>query len=83
MFLCEDCETSTLNNYEYYMVKNEIWKTFGVGDGFLCIGCLENRIQRQLTSSDFTDCPLNKGYYEDGTPVGIPQSERLLNRLNK
>jgi hypothetical protein len=29
------------------------------GGGFLCIGCLENRIQRTLTRADFIEAPVN------------------------
>lgn len=41
--------------------------------GMLCIGCLEDRLGRQLTPTDFTACPLNTAAYS--------KSERLRNRL--
>jgi hypothetical protein len=35
-------------------------RAYNETDGnFLCIGCLELRIGRQLTAADFTDCPVN------------------------
>lgn len=69
-----DCESNTLHDNEYYMVTDEIWKTACPEEkGMLCIGCLENRLGRQLTASDFTDAPINHGVF------GF--SERLAARL--
>ena len=44
-FRCEDCGS---NYDEYYMVQNDIWKTYGAGGSMLCIGCLEKRMGRKL-----------------------------------
>lgn len=53
------------------MVTAEVWKAAGMpaptlrrynetdGD-FLCIGCLEGRLGRELTAADFTDAPINE-----------------------
>lgn len=43
------------------MVRPEIWAavTSLGASGFLCIGCLEKRLGRQLTSRDFTTAPIN------------------------
>jgi hypothetical protein len=37
--------------WEHYMALPEIWKAAGMGvdDGYMCIGCLEGRIGRELT----------------------------------
>ena len=43
-------------------------------DGMVCIGCLETRLGRLLTPSDFTGCPLN----EEGFGQ---KSDRFKNRL--
>jgi hypothetical protein len=55
---------------EYYMVRDDVWRAAGMperepmpyskspGD-FLCIGCLEARLGRALTASDFADAPIN------------------------
>jgi hypothetical protein len=59
---------------EYYMVHKQIWTTFGVGDGYLCIGCLEQRLGRKLNRGDFTDAPCN-------TEEGYSRSLRLLDRM--
>lgn len=59
--LCVDCKVNTMDMNEYYMVNDSLWKRAGMKqhDGFLCIGCLETRVGRGLTSRDFTECPLN------------------------
>jgi hypothetical protein len=46
--------------WEYYVVTDKVWEAAGIDGNFLCIGCLEQRIGRQLTSNDFTDAPINK-----------------------
>lgn len=74
-FKCLDCGVNTLHNDEYYMVEDDIWD--GVHPkrtGMLCIGCLEKRMGRKLTSTDFTDAPIN--YYGR-----FSQSARLYDRL--
>jgi hypothetical protein len=63
--LCVDCGTDTLptgwhRRAEYYSVHDEVWAAAGMPfEGFLCIGCLEVRVGRRLTRSDFTDAPVN------------------------
>lgn len=71
-WVCSDCGDNT--DLEYYMVHDYIWDEFGE-DPFLCIGCLEQRMGRELTSGDFTDCPLNQ------VDMGWNKSERLRDRL--
>jgi hypothetical protein len=46
---------------EWYMVHDDVWKAAGMETmgGALCIGCLEERLGRDLTADDFKDCPLN------------------------
>jgi hypothetical protein len=39
--------------WEDYRVKDEVWNAACRGDRFLCIGCLESRLGRTLTPSDF------------------------------
>lgn len=58
-FDCIDCTVNTFENDEYYMVQFELWETYGVEEGMLCIGCLEDRMGRQLTSEDFIEAPIN------------------------
>lgn len=74
-FLCLDCNVSTLRIREYYMVQFKLWELIVPNnhhEGMLCIGCVENRLGRQLVSEDFIEAPIN--YMQD-------KSERLLIRL--
>lgn len=74
VFKCAACEVNTLHINEYYMVTDEVWLTaWPEKRGMLCIGCLEALLGRQLTSGDFTDAPINTGYFN--------YSDRLRNRL--
>ncbi len=78
-FVCLDCKVNTLYTEEYYMVNDYLWKSaFPTEDtdGMLCVGCLEARIGRTLTPSDFTPAPLNQ---ENFNLWG--RSDRLNNRL--
>lgn len=67
---CADCGADTTpctgkrgcrhaGKWEYYAVTREIWARVGAGKGYLCIGCLEQRLGRMLTSEDFADYPVN------------------------
>lgn len=73
--LCKDCGTDT--DLEYYMVHNYLWKIAHNNkyeDGYLCVGCIEERLGRQLNKEDFTNYPINDiNYWE--------KSERLKSRL--
>jgi len=67
-FDCVDCGLNTA--CEYYMVHNALWKAAGMNPhgGMLCIGCLEERLGRKLTSADFTEAPVNRGCPEAYSP---------------
>jgi hypothetical protein len=61
---------------EYYFIHTPTWlAATGSKNGMLCIGCLENRLGRELTSRDFTDAMINQLGYN------IPRSQRLISRL--
>jgi hypothetical protein len=59
-----------VGRWELYMVHDSIWITAGMpfvmvyardGEtGYLCVGCLEGRLGRQLHPQDFTDAPINE-----------------------
>jgi hypothetical protein len=68
--VCSDCGTDTTpctgkrgcrhkGRWEYYMIRDAIWAACGMKDGFLCIGCIEARLGRQLASRDFVKVPIN------------------------
>jgi hypothetical protein len=83
---CEDCRADTGWDglCEWYMVKDGVWEaawpgskkviTIGGRRDYLCIGCLEARLGRELNSGDFAPVPLN-----DPTSPHIPA--RMRGRL--
>lgn len=55
---CADCGEST--DTEHYMVHNHVWDSVAEAEvHFLCIGCLETRLGRELWSGDFTHFWIN------------------------
>lgn len=82
-WLCLDCKVDTFHNGEYYMVQFDLWyQAVPKGkSGMLCIGCLENRLGRQLTPADFLDAPLNQVDFHWPNGRIEVKSPRLLNRL--
>lgn len=73
---CMDCGQGTLG--EDYMVHRSLWTKY-VGDraqGFLCIGCLEARMGRELWSGDFIHWPINNVDEH-------PRTDRLRDRLTR
>lgn len=77
-FSCISCNFNTLYGKEYYMVLDEIWLTVNPRDkGMLCIGCVEQKLGRELVRADFTDAPINSLTIWGG------KSPRLANRLQR
>lgn len=64
-FECVDCTINTHYINEYYMVQFELWNSVMVhqNSGMLCIGCLEDRLGRTLTTNDFIEAPINYGIF--------------------
>jgi hypothetical protein len=60
---------------EVYYVKDAIWEEAGMRpwSGCLCVGCLEQRLGRQLRPKDFAR-------HDDKTWAEMPASDRLLDR---
>jgi hypothetical protein len=58
-FRCVDCEACTACLGEYYMVHGSLWLAAGMSAGMLCIVCLEVRIGRELTPSEFPSAAIN------------------------
>jgi hypothetical protein len=51
---CDDCGRNC--DDEYYWLRSEVWEAAGMmhmGPGFLCVGCLEERLRRPLVGADF------------------------------
>lgn len=71
---CKDCGVKTVEIGEYYNVYNDVWNEADGGQGFLCIGCLENRLGRKLNPDDFGHCLIT-------TDPLYFRSARYFNRL--
>ena len=75
-FLCLDCKQDTGKMHEHYFIHTEIWlSVVGNKTGMLCVGCLENRLNRRLTKTDFPDITVNNPRYE-------AKSQRLMERYH-
>ncbi|MGV9836507.1 AAA family ATPase [Nocardia niigatensis] len=73
---CVDCGEDTAALAEIYDVLPAVWAATGLGpdDGSLCVGCLEQRLERHLDATDFTDDPTNLAH--------TPRSARLQQRID-
>ena len=59
--LCADCGRPTTDEGHNYLLLSELWERFGVGQGHLCLHCLERRMNRFLVLEDFQEgIPLNE-----------------------
>lgn len=80
---CKQCKG--LN--EPYMVTSSIWKIAGVGQGFLCITCLESNLGRKLKLKDFISAPINEGIFgfdaKTYLKYGKPYLEKLKNYIKR
>lgn len=76
-FKCITCDINTFYIHEYYMIQDDLWKKVNPKKkGMMCIGCVELKLGRTLTSGDFPDYPVNSLNF-------FRQSERLVNRLTR
>lgn len=77
--VCIDCGVDTCpcterrgcrhaGRWEHYMVTDEVWDLAGDPMGYLCIGCLEARIGRDLVGADFPPLPINENPHPWDTP---------------
>src|SRR5262245_21304420 len=76
---CTDCRWNTIWLGEFYAVHNDVWERASCRKPrphMLCIGCLEERLGRQLKPNDFTDAPIND-------PALPNTSNRLRNRMRR
>jgi hypothetical protein len=80
---CRDCGIDTLPagwdaRAEWYMVHDEIWSAAGMPPrGYLCIGCLQRRLGRELTRDDFTDALVNDPQIADDVKAWSWRTPRL------
>jgi hypothetical protein len=81
---CFDCGHNTWRSpQEYYAVTDAVWSMACAVEpklpdelGMLCVGCLEQRLGRELTRADFKDCGLTRN-------PRPRSSTRLLDRLSR
>jgi hypothetical protein len=72
---CSGCGENVVRIDEYaYMTTDEVWAAAGDPGGYWCIGCLEERLGRQLVPEDFADLPLTTSSDHD-------RSDRLQSRI--
>ena len=77
---CYDCGHDCAYMGERFMLHDDVWwSLLDRGEAYtagamLCVGCVEQRLGRRLTSSDFLPCPLNHG-------GGYARSLRLRHRM--
>ena len=74
---CEDCKWSS----PLYMVKDETWEKAVPGYSemdrhfYLCLRCLEERLDRGLSIVDFTNVPANIAIFY-GMSIGVEVDEK-------
>lgn len=56
--ICADCGKNTtpeldFANYDWYVVRDEVWAEAWMTTGFLCTPCLEARLGRALVDGDY------------------------------
>ena len=74
-FKCLDCGVDTGKILEHYFIHLSVWlQVHNSKTGMLCIGCLENRLGRKLTSEDFPPVSIND-------PKICAMSDRLRSRI--
>jgi hypothetical protein len=68
---------------EDYYVRDELWERYGPKRGFLCVGCLEKIMGRQLVPDDFVGyiCGLCDIHGLADAPKCPHMSDRLRDRL--
>ena len=62
-WICKDCKKDCfIDDKDYYMIQNELWNKHGVGEGMLCMDCIEERIGHPLTKEDILSCILTRSH---------------------
>ena len=64
------------------MVEDAVWAAAGAPEGYLCVGCLEERLGRPLVPDDFPPLPLNDDEDVDSIRLRVAKgSGRCVYRL--
>ena len=89
---CHDCSAATSPwpwtadaRYEQFMVYDRVWRKAGMqpDGGFLCVGCLEERLGRKLRRRDFPSVPMNSLGPEAAHMAWAQRTPRLISRLRR
>lgn len=74
---CADCGVDLVpttpwgaHDWQRFMVHDDVWAAAGMAPsgGWLCVSCLERRLDRPLTGADLKPVPLNNPGDDDDTP---------------
>ncbi len=57
--VCFDCQ-SKISTTKYFMVTNDLWEKYGVGEKHLCMDCFQIRLGRPLKKTDLMECFVNE-----------------------
>lgn len=68
-YICQDCRQ---HDPIGFMVEDDVWEAAGLGQGIICIPCLETRLGRKLVIQDFKAVPMNNALFL-GYLLGIIQ----------
>ena len=61
MYNCLNCKIDVYKSDGCYMLNDSIWNQIhNSKSGFLCISCVEIKLNRQLTKDDFNNSYVNK-----------------------
>ena len=84
---CNDCGVLTAEIGEWYMLRGDVWRSavpeareLNDESGYLCVGCMEARLGRELTLADFTE-KWRSGPYSER--FREQSSERLRSRMRE
>ena len=70
-FYCMGCGEDVTD--EFFMIHHHLWDTYINTRGWICVPCVERRMDRRLTRDDFIMCPINVTTFR--------KTERLLDRM--
>ena len=57
VWTCCDCgKDCFIDDRDYYMIQHDLWEKHGVGEGMLCMDCIEGRLGHKLTKEEILPC---------------------------
>lgn len=62
-WICCDCGTDCfIDDRDFYMLQHDLWAKYGVGEGMLCMNCIEDRLGHPLTKDDILPCHVTEHF---------------------